>query len=149
MEEERKGGRRLWEEDMWIGFSFSLHLSESARLLMGRESRRIEAVGPRKAPHPPPPWRIVCCLFASLFLHKQTLCSRQPGHPAPLPMTPPKANHIFLFFLNNISPHIKRVCPNSVLTQTRQRGTMLNADRYRTQREAEIVQDKVFLETKI
>jgi len=74
MAEERKEGRRLWEEDTLIGFSFSLHLSESARLWMGRESRRIEAVGPRKAPHPPPP-----------------LCSRQPGHPAPLPMTPPKA----------------------------------------------------------
>ena len=72
MEEERKGGRRLWEEDMLIGFSFFLHLSEIARLLRGRESRRIEAVGPRKAPHPPPPCWIVCCLFASLFLHKQT-----------------------------------------------------------------------------
>ena len=67
MEEERKEGRRLWEEDMLIGFSFSLHLSMSARLWTGRESRRIEAVGPRKAPHPPPPCWIVCCLFASLF----------------------------------------------------------------------------------
>ena len=51
----RKGGRRLWEEDMWIDFSFSLLLSESGRLKTGKESRRIEAVGPKKALHPPPP----------------------------------------------------------------------------------------------
>ena len=142
MEEERKEGRRLWEEDMLIGFSFFLHLSESARLWMGRESRRIEAVGPRKAPHPPPPWRIVCCLFASLFLHKQTLCSRQPGHPAPLPMTPPKANHKSLFFFEqHFSAYKTSLSKFSACTYTAERH---NADRYRTQREAEIVQDKVF-----
>ena len=32
MGEERKGVKRLWEEDMWIDFSFSLLPSESGRL---------------------------------------------------------------------------------------------------------------------
>ena len=106
MEGERRGVRRWWVEDRWSDFSFSLLPSKSERPKMVRESKRIEEVAPMKAPRPPPPCWIAFCLFA--FRHQQTLCSRQPGHPAPLPMTPPKANHIFLFFLNNISPHINK-----------------------------------------
>ena len=63
----KKGERRLWEEDMSIDFSFFLLLSVSGRLKTGRESRRIEAVAPKKVPPPPPPCWIVCSLFASLF----------------------------------------------------------------------------------
>ena len=126
MGEVMKGEKRLWEEDMWNDFSFSLLLSEIGRLLMEKESSlRIEAVVPKKAPHPPPPCWIVCRWFASLFYHQQTLCSRRPGRPAPLPKTPPEANHIFFSFLNKISRRMKQVCPNSVLAQRGQRGTML------------------------
>ena len=143
MGEEKKGVKRLLEEDKWIDFSFSLLLSKIGRLKMGRESSpRIEAVVPRKAPPPPPPCWIVCRLFASLFYHQQTLCSRRPGRPAPLPMTPPKANHIFLFFFEqNISTFETSLSKFSACTTRAERH---NADSYRTQRGAEIVQDKVF-----
>ena len=68
--EERKGGKRLWEEDMLICFSFSLLLSESGRLLMGRRSSlRIEAVVPRKVPRLPPPcWIVFVFCFVCSFL---------------------------------------------------------------------------------
>ena len=143
MGEVMKGEKRLWEEDMWNDFSFSLLLSEIGRLWMEKESSlRIEAVVPRRAPHPPPPCWIVCRLFASLFYHQQTLCSRRLGRPAPLPKTPPKANHIFLFFFEqNISTYETSLSKFSACTTRAERH---NADRYRTQREAEIVQDKCF-----
>ena len=45
-------------EDMSIGFSFSLHLSEIGRQTLGRRNKRIEEAGPKKAPLPPLPcWK--------------------------------------------------------------------------------------------